>query len=125
MLHVATILLPLTEALMVVCKNSGLKETPRTQRGQTPMSPIMAETTMENLFFKFTEDHRKILNQMVRNNPKLMSGPFALLVHNPKVLEFNNKRNYFNRRLHTRQGSRDPHPTLQLNVRRDQVFLDS
>jgi len=125
MLHVATILLPLIEALMVVCKNSGLKETPRTQRGQTPMSPVMAETTMENLFFKFTEDHRKILNQMVRNNPKLMSGSFALLVHNPKVLEFDNKRNYFNRRLHTRQGSRDPHPTLQLNVRRDQVFLDS
>ncbi|KAG0131066.1 hypothetical protein HOY82DRAFT_349408 [Tuber indicum] len=125
MLHVATILLPLIEALMVVCKNSGLKEAPRTQRGQTPMSPAMAETSMENLFFKFTEDHRKILNQMVRNNPKLMSGSFALLVHNPKVLEFDNKRNYFNRRLHTRQGNRDPHPTLQLNVRRDQVFLDS
>ncbi|RPB00949.1 hypothetical protein L873DRAFT_1678406 [Choiromyces venosus 120613-1] len=125
MLHVATILLPLIEALMVVCKNSGLKEAPRTQRGQTPMSPVMAETSMENLFFKFTEDHRKILNQMVRNNPKLMSGSFALLVHNPKVLEFDNKRNYFNRRLHTRQGNRDPHPTLQLNVRRDQVFLDS
>ncbi|CAZ79591.1 unnamed protein product [Tuber melanosporum] len=125
MLHVATILLPLIEALMVVCKNSGLKEAPRTQRGQTPMSPAMAETSMENLFFKFTEDHRKILNQMVLNNPKLMSGSFALLVHNPKVLEFDNKRNYFNRRLHTRQGNRDPHPTLQLNVRRDQVFLDS
>ncbi|PWW73889.1 hypothetical protein C7212DRAFT_213953 [Tuber magnatum] len=125
MLHVATILLPLIEALMVVCKNSGLKEAPRTQRGQTPMSPVMAEASMENLFFRFTEDHRKILNQMVRNNPKLMSGSFALLVHNPKVLEFDNKRNYFNRRLHTRQGNRDPHPTLQLNVRRDQVFLDS
>lgn len=125
MLHVATILLPLIEALMVVCKNSGLKETvPRHQRSQTPMSP-QVDTGMENLFFKFTEDHRKILNQMVRNNPKLMSGSFSLLVHNPKVLEFDNKRNYFNRRLHSRSGNRDPHPTLQLNVRRDQVFLDS
>lgn len=125
MLHVATILLPLIEALMVVCKNSGLKETvPRHQRDQTPMSP-QVETGMENLFFKFTEDHRKILNQMVRNNPKLMSGSFSLLVHNPKVLEFDNKRNYFNRRLHSRSGNRDPHPTLQLSVRRDQVFLDS
>lgn len=125
MLHVATILLPLIEALMVVCKNSGLKETiPRHQRGQTPMSP-QVDTGMENLFFKFTEDHRKILNQMVRNNPKLMSGSFSLLVHNPKVLEFDNKRNYFNRRLHSRSGNRDPHPTLQLSVRRDQVFLDS
>ncbi|KAL7269455.1 E3 ubiquitin-protein ligase tom1 [Rhizina undulata] len=125
MLHVATILLPLIEALMVVCKNSGLKEaTPRQQRSQTPKSPP-ANTGMETLFFRFTEDHRKILNQMVRNNPKLMSGSFSLLVNNPKVLEFDNKRNYFNRRLHSRSGNRDPHPTLQLNVRRDQVFLDS
>ncbi|KAF8252457.1 hypothetical protein K440DRAFT_651549 [Wilcoxina mikolae CBS 423.85] len=116
MLHVATILLPLIEALMVVCKNGSLEETTRS-------SPEAA--SMRQLFFKFTEDHRKILNQMVRNNPKLMSGSFALLVKNPKVLDFDNKRNYFNRRLHTRQHIRDPHPTLQLSVRRDQVFLDS
>jgi E3 ubiquitin-protein ligase HUWE1 len=116
MLHVATILLPLIEALMVVCKNGSLEETARS-------SPEAA--SMRQLFFKFTEDHRKILNQMVRNNPKLMSGSFALLVKNPKVLDFDNKRNYFNRRLHTRQHIRDPHPTLQLSVRRDQVFLDS
>lgn len=113
MLHVATILLPLIEALMVVCKNGSLEET----------NPEAG--AMKQLFFKFTEDHRKILNQMVRNNPKLMSGSFALLVKNPKVLDFDNKRNYFNRRLHTRQGIRDAHPTLQLSVRRDQVFLDS
>ncbi|KAA8911552.1 DNA binding protein [Sphaerosporella brunnea] len=115
MLHVATILLPLIEALMVVCKNCSLEEN----------ATVPESSSMRQLFFKFTEDHRKILNQMVRNNPKLMSGSFALLVKNPKVLDFDNKRNYFNRRLHTRQGVRDPHPTLQLAVRRDQVFLDS
>ncbi|KAI5856087.1 DNA binding protein [Tricharina praecox] len=119
MLHVATILLPLIEALMVVCKNGSLEES--TQHSQlTPEA-----RSMRQLFFKFTEDHRKILNQMVRNNPKLMSGSFSQLVKNPKVLDFDNKRNFFNRRLHTRQGVRDPHPTLPLAVRRDQVFLDS
>jgi E3 ubiquitin-protein ligase HUWE1 len=120
MLHVATILLPLMEALMVVCKNSAFDEKKEQKLALSPEA-----TSMRNLFFKFTEDHRKILNQMVRNNPKLMSGSFALLVKNPKVLDFDNKRNYFNRKLHTRQGVRDSHPTLQLNVRRDQVFLDS
>lgn len=128
MLHVATILLPLIESLMVVCKNSGMKEGAfRQQRNQTPrlQSPPI-ESGMENLFFKFTEDHRKILNQMVRNNPKLMSGSFSLLVNNPKVLDFDNKRNYFNRRLHSRNAnSREQPPPLQLSVRRDQVFLDS
>jgi E3 ubiquitin-protein ligase HUWE1 len=83
------------------------------------------ESKMENLFFNFTEDHRKILNDLVRQNPKLMSGTFSLLVKNSKVLEFDNKRNYFNRKLHSRNGDRQPHPPLQLAVRRDQVFLDS
>jgi E3 ubiquitin-protein ligase HUWE1 len=55
-----------------------------------------------------------------------MSGSFSLLVKNSKVLEFDNKRNYFTRRLHSRgQEVRQPHPSLQLSVRRDQVFLDS
>jgi E3 ubiquitin-protein ligase HUWE1 len=48
-------------------------------------------------------------------------------VKNSKVLEFDNKRNYFNRKLHSRANERErhPHPPLQLAVRRDQVFLDS
>lgn len=121
MLHVATILLPLIESLMVVCKNSGMKEEPKRPGKAASPEPT---TPMQQLFFSFTEEHRKILNQMVRNNPKLMSGSFALLVNNPKVLDFDNKRNFFNRRLHFKTG-RESHQTLQLSVRRDQVFLDS
>jgi E3 ubiquitin-protein ligase HUWE1 len=78
----------------------------------------------EEFFFKFTEDHKKILNIMVRNNPSLMSGSFSLLVRNPKMLEFDNKRNYFNQQLHKRTN-RDHYPSLQLNVRRQYVFEDS
>ncbi|KAJ6260137.1 E3 ubiquitin-protein ligase [Drechslerella dactyloides] len=133
MLHVATILLPLIESLMVVCKNSGVSARRGTivgsqsQREKTPLSAT-TQNNMQALFFTFTEAHRKILNQMVRNNPKLMSGSFSLLVHNPKVLDFDNKRNYFNRRLHTRVAGRDSniaYGPLQLHVRRDQVFMDS
>ncbi|KAL8761175.1 MAG: hypothetical protein Q9184_002687 [Pyrenodesmia sp. 2 TL-2023] len=126
-LNTATILLPLIEALMVVCKNTTIKDAPlvRAARDFSVASPP-PESGIENLFFRFTEDHRKILNDLVRNNPKLMSGTFSLLVKNPKVLEFDNKRNYFNRRLHSRgTEARQPQPPLQLNVRRDQVFLDS
>lgn len=129
MLNVATILLPLIEALMVVCKNTTLKDTP-VARNSRELSVSSGSPDvnfgMENLFFKFTEEHRKILNELVRQNPKLMSGTFSLLVKNPKVLEFDNKRNYFTRRLHSRGAeARHPHPPLQLSVRRDQVFLDS
>ena len=126
MLNIPTILLPLVEALMVVCKNTTTKEPPLSKaiKDFAVTSPP-PESRMENLFFRFTEDHRKILNDLVRQNPRLMSGTFALLVKNPKVLEFDNKRNYFSRKLHTRTNERHTQPPLQLQVRRDQVFLDS
>ncbi|XPS94894.1 HECT-type E3 ubiquitin transferase [Ascochyta lentis] len=127
MLNIATTLLPLIESLMVVCKNTTLKELPLAKMlpKEFALSSPPPESKMENLFFNFTEDHRKILNDLVRQNPKLMSGTFSLLVKNSKVLEFDNKRNYFNRKLHSRGSDRQPHPPLQLSVRRDQVFLDS
>ncbi len=123
---VAAILLPLIEALMVVCKNTTSKSFSAAKNAKefTITSPP-PESGMENLFFRFTEEHRKILNDLVRLNPRLMSGTFALLVKNPKVLEFDNKRNYFTRRLHSRTEARQPQPPLQLSVRRDQVFMDS
>ncbi len=127
MLNIATILLPLVEALMVVCKNTTLKDAPliKATKEFAVTSPA-PESRMESLFFNFTEEHRKILNDLVRHNPKLMSGTFSLLVKNPKVLDFDNKRNYFTRRVHSRgTEARHPQPPLQLPVRRDQVFLDS
>jgi E3 ubiquitin-protein ligase HUWE1 len=126
MLNIATILLPLIEALMVVCKNTTFNSPLVRAAKEFAVTSPPPESRMENLFFRFTEDHRKILNDLVRNNPKLMSGTFSLLVKNPKVLEFDNKRNYFTRRLHSRGAeARHPQPPLQLSVRRDQVFLDS
>lgn len=128
--HVATVLLPLIEALMVVCKYVGPKSTvgsvARSMRASaSPRSPTTARESMEDLFVTFTDAHRKILNVMVRNNPSLMSGSFSLLVHNPRVLDFDNKRNYFTQQLHRRPASREHYSTLQLNVRRARVFEDS
>lgn len=129
MLNVATILLPLIESLMVVCKNTTNDDQAQSQilRDMVLSSPP-PESRTASLFFGFTEDHRRILNELVRHNPKLMSGTFALLVKNPKVLEFDNKRNYFNRSVHSRSGQsngRPSYPALQLSVRRDHVFHDS
>lgn len=88
--------------------------------------PPAIRTKKEKLydgFFAFTERHRKILNVMVRQNPSLMSGSFSLLVHNPKVLDFDNKRNYFSQILH--KGRKEHYTPLQLSVRREHVFADS
>ncbi|KAL2020129.1 hypothetical protein VTK56DRAFT_8734 [Thermocarpiscus australiensis] len=131
MLNVATILLPLIESLMVVCKNTALNDVPVGRGapvGEMLLSSPPPENRMAGLFFTFTEEHRRILNELVRQNPKLMSGTFSLLVKNPKVLEFDNKRNYFNRSLHAKTGpqqNRPQYPPLQLSVRREHVFHDS
>jgi E3 ubiquitin-protein ligase HUWE1 len=131
MLNVATILLPLIESLMVVCKNTALNDAPLSQSivgKEMLLSSPPPENRMAGLFFTFTEEHRRILNELVRHNPKLMSGTFSLLVKNPKVLEFDNKRNYFNRSVHSKtahQQARPSFPPLQLSVRRDHVFHDS
>ncbi|KAL2133249.1 hypothetical protein VTI74DRAFT_2672 [Chaetomium olivicolor] len=130
MLNVATILLPLIESLMVVCKNTTLTEAPASQAAASKellLSSPPPESRIASLFFTFTEDHRRILNELVRQNPKLMSGTFSLLVKNPKVLEFDNKRNYFSRSVHAKTGQqqRPQYPPLQLSVRREHVFHDS
>jgi len=127
--HIVTVLLPLIEALMVVCKYASPRSSttvPRALRGSiSPQTPTTPRESMEDLFITFTDTHRKALNAMVRNNPSLMSGSFALLVNNPRVLDFDNKRNYFNQQLHRRPASREHYGTLQLNVRRARVFEDS
>ncbi|KAK0747675.1 hypothetical protein B0T21DRAFT_343426 [Apiosordaria backusii] len=128
MLNVATILLPLIESLMVVCKNTTLGDAPSVQQKELVLSSPPPENRIAGLFFSFTEEHRRILNELVRHNPKLMSGTFSLLVKNPKVLEFDNKRNYFNRSVHSKTGSQQTRPQynpLQLSVRREHVFHDS
>ncbi|RMD41756.1 hypothetical protein DV735_g3371, partial [Chaetothyriales sp. CBS 134920] len=130
----ATILLPLIESLMVVCKHTSLKDAPLARQNtqtQIPNSPggvVEDDDSVESLFFNFTTEHRKILNDIIRQSPKLMqgAGSFSLLVKNPKVLDFDNKRAYFTKQIHSRlHQQRHVQPALQLNVRRDQVFQDS
>lgn len=124
--NVATILQPLIESFMVVCKNTTSKEANLAASQELSTGTPQPGSRIEKLFFSFTEDHRKILNDLVRNNPKLLNGTFDVLAKNSKVLEFDNKRNYFNRRMHTRNAEdRIAHPTVQLNIRRDQIFMDS
>lgn len=123
LLNIATALLPLIEALMVVCKHSKVKELQIKDVMKYEAKKIdFTKEPIESLFFSFTDEHKKILNQMVRTNPNLMSGPFSMLVRNPKVLEFDNKKNYFDRQLHDKSSGSNK---MAINIRRDQVFLDS
>ncbi|KAH7040675.1 uncharacterized protein B0I36DRAFT_260057 [Microdochium trichocladiopsis] len=127
LINVATILLPLIESLMVVCKDNAQTELQSGQDKEMLLTSPPPESHIASLFFTFTEEHRRILNELVRNNPSLMKGTFSNLVKNPKVLEFDNKRSWFTRSVHNKGQvpAGRIFPTLQLQVRRDQVFQDS
>ncbi|GAA5987575.1 hypothetical protein JCM5350_006049 [Sporobolomyces pararoseus] len=81
LLYLSTVLLPLIESLLVVNKFTDSSSTE---------------------FIDFTMAHSKILNSMVRNNPSLISGSFAVLVRNSTMLDYENKRSFFFSRLHDR-----------------------
>lgn len=127
---IGTVLLPLVESLMVVSKYSSAKAAAsRDQRSGSvalsPMSPRESSAPELDPFLKFTNQHRAVLNMMVRNNPALMSGSFSLLVLNPRVLDFDNKRNWFTQQLRKKPAGRDVGGPINLNVRRQDVFNDS
>ena len=120
----AQVLLPSIESLMVVSQHVMGTQSPEDEPLECVTSePGTRRAQMESDFLSFTEKHRKILNLMVRQNPALMSGSFSLLVRNPKVLDFDNKRNYFSQQLH--KGRREHYTPLSLTVRRQHVFYDS
>ncbi|KAJ9092936.1 hypothetical protein QFC21_006648 [Naganishia friedmannii] len=129
-ISIGTVLLPLVESLMVVSKYSSAKAAASRDKRSgsvtfSPMSPREASAVEPDSFLKFTNNHRAVLNIMVRNNPSLMSGSFSLLVLNPRVLDFDNKRNWFTQQLRKKPANRDVGGTINLNVRRQDVFNDS
>src|SRR5258706_714916 len=136
--HVATFLLPLMEAVMVTCKPFATQTqqaaaAARARASASPRSPEVSQytyrrETIGETFLTFTDQHRKVLNLMVRNKPSLMNGSFSLLVNNPRVLDFDNKRSYFTHKLRYRSRSereRESYPTVAINVRRARVFEES
>lgn len=124
--YIAFILSPLIEALMVVCKHSKVQRMSALDvlKYKEEGELDFAKEPIESLFFTFTEEHKKILNHMIRNNPKLMSGPFQVLIRNSRVLEFDNKRVYFEQKLHD-ENPDETREKISVNIRRNQVFLDS
>ncbi|OMJ30040.1 E3 ubiquitin-protein ligase TOM1-like [Smittium culicis] len=134
--HISTVLLPITEAFMVVSKPlvkpslSKLEKTANKSSSNSSLKSFLSSSdgsVTDSFFVSFTDMHKKILNSLVRNTPGLLSGSFSLLVHNPRVLDFDNKRSYVYQKLSSiiANNSRNNTRTLNLNVRRQYVFEDS
>ena len=121
--QIALVLLPLVETLMVVSKYR--KSTPRDSRSPSIPPSSASTVAIEDLFLSFTTAHRKVLNAIVRTTPALLGGSFSLLIHNSRVLDFDNKRHWFFQKLKRKRDQIVPSGGLHLNVRRQYVFEDS
>ncbi|XP_065351363.1 E3 ubiquitin-protein ligase HUWE1 isoform X4 [Cloeon dipterum] len=76
-------------------------------------------------FLSFAEMHRTVLNQILRQtNTHLADGPFSVLAHHTRILDFDVKRRYFRTELdRLDEGIR--REELAVHVRRSAVFEDS
>lgn len=58
--------------------------------GSSPSKAAKAASP-EARFLRFAERHRRLLNLLVHHSPALLTGPLALLMRAPKLLDFDNK----------------------------------
>jgi hypothetical protein len=79
-------LLPVVEAFFVV-NGSSLANV--TRASETSTSPALSR------FVKFAETYRKLLNDLIKQNPSLLEDSFYLLLKMPQLIDFENKRAYF------------------------------
>mmetsp|Transcript_6950 Transcript_6950/g.10949 ORF Transcript_6950/g.10949 Transcript_6950/m.10949 type:complete len:910 (-) Transcript_6950:407-3136(-) len=93
----------------------------RSQSSQiTPPSPHVSE----DMFTRFAEKHRQLLNAFIRQNPSLLDGSFTSLIRIPKLLDFDNKRAWFRAQLR-KMNENQHYGGVRIHVRRSQVFEDS
>lgn len=76
-------------------------------------------------FVRFAETHRKIVNLIVSFEPSVLEESMNMLLKHPKLLDFDNKRVYFRKRVQTLTRQLGHHSRLELNVRRAHAFEDS
>ncbi|XP_065656940.1 E3 ubiquitin-protein ligase HUWE1 isoform X2 [Hydra vulgaris] len=112
-----------------------------TQEIQSPLSPNAnfssatldqsSSTSAVNLspdtqkFLNFAETHRTVLNQILRqSSSSLADGPFAVLVHHTRLLDFDVKRRYFRQELE-KENKGHRREDMAVHIRREHIFEDS
>ncbi|KAK1316020.1 E3 ubiquitin-protein ligase UPL2 [Acorus calamus] len=74
-------------------------------------------------FVKFSERHKKLLNAFIRQNSGLLEKSFSLMLKVPRIIDFDNKRNYFRSKIKHQHDHH--HSPLRISVRRAYVLEDS
>ncbi|KAL6938672.1 hypothetical protein ACO0OL_001220 [Hanseniaspora opuntiae] len=103
-------LLPLLESVMIDCK----------------INLLFSENKINfsKIGKQFIFEHKTLLNSMIRTSPKLMNGPFSILLTlDSSAVDFDNKRFFFKTKL--KQMKRFDNSSVDFTVNRSSIFSDS
>jgi len=76
-------------------------------------------------FMRFAENHRTLVNLIASHAPSVLEESMNMLLKHPKLLDFENKRIFFRKRVHGLARQLSHHARLELNIRRPHAFEDS
>ncbi len=99
---------------------AGSSEAKSPERMSAPCLP-----SSDTDFMRFAESHRKIVNLIVSYEPSVLEESMNMLLKHAKLLDFENKRIHFRKRVQTLARQLGHHSRLALNVRRAHIFEDS
>jgi E3 ubiquitin-protein ligase HUWE1 len=79
--------------------------------------------------WNFANEHRSVVNALIRSQPGLIDGSLRLMLEKPRLLDFDNKRSYIRgklKRLAEREQMRGSHHgPVRAQINRKQVLTDS
>eukprot|EP00002_Diphylleia_rotans_P032391 TRINITY_DN679_c0_g1_i10.p1 TRINITY_DN679_c0_g1~~TRINITY_DN679_c0_g1_i10.p1 ORF type:complete len:1707 (+),score=310.29 TRINITY_DN679_c0_g1_i10:2274-7394(+) len=108
----------------VGANTSNVGESSRDGHKHPSMEVEKSAKKSDSFFATFSQQHRALLNHLIRHQPELLESSFAVMLKDPKLLSFDNKRMYFRNQVARLVESRH-YPSINLRVRRENVFEDS
>ena len=101
-------------------QKSGETSSPEKLSNQSPCLP-----SSDSDFMRFAENHRTLVNLIALHAPTVLEESMNMLLKHPKLLDFENKRLYFRKRVQGLARQLSHHARLALNIRRPHAFEDS
>jgi hypothetical protein len=93
------------------------------QEKQLNLPPCLPSSDSD--FIRFAENHRKLVNLIALHDPYVLEESMNMLLKHPKLLDFENKRVHFRKRVQSLARQLSHHSRLTLNIRRPHAFEDS
>ena len=104
---------------------NSLQNTVENANPEEATNPTPCLPSSDSDFMRFAENHRTLINLIASHAPTVLEESMNMLLKHPKLLDFENKRIYFRKRVQGLARQLSHHTRLELNIRRPHAFEDS